>query len=148
MGVLAFAFIACGSDDAEEGDPQEGQPLPVPGTCRALCCSAADCASGESCEPFDAVLGTLGACSGTGASQWSSPAELPANCWTANQPLCTVATSAECEDTDVCAFVPSTDPEIESVVACAGGERTKTEGEACDLALGPWCGAKLHCVPD
>ncbi len=32
------------------------------GSCAKVCCASSECRSGESCEPFEAPLGTLGAC--------------------------------------------------------------------------------------
>lgn len=32
------------------------------GSCAKVCCESSECRTGESCEPFEAPLGTLGAC--------------------------------------------------------------------------------------
>lgn len=43
-------------------DTPQGTGGSTSGICRKYCCSASDCAAGETCAPFDTTLGTLGFC--------------------------------------------------------------------------------------
>ncbi|MDC3958798.1 hypothetical protein [Polyangium jinanense] len=51
------------------------------GTCKKFCCASAECAQGETCEPFDAALGTLGFCRDPSAcSPAGGPCQKPEDC--------------------------------------------------------------------
>jgi hypothetical protein len=165
LGLAAMmAAAACGSDGGD-GPPGSGGSTgvdaadepdpPDPGICHKLCCSTADCASGETCTPFDAANGTLGTCSGSG---WGADgggvdpdagtgSELPAGCWTLNTAACNPVTNQGCADpTDICDYSAQEDNEFEPMVDCYASEATQGAGQPCDNVDGPDCFPGFHCV--
>jgi hypothetical protein len=167
FGLVAFMVAAaCGSDGGDGppgsggsgGNGEEDADPPDPGVCRKLCCSSADCSSGETCNPFNAAHGTLGTCSGAG---WGADAgaidpdagtgsELPASCWTLNPPQCNPVTSEGCDVAgDICDYNAQDDETTNPAVDCfdpSGSEQGP--GEACDNVDGPFCIAGFHCLPN
>lgn len=136
-------------DDLSEAEVDEEIP-PAPGVCRKVCCSAADCAEGETCTALDSGMGTIGVCSGAGGTiaepGTETGVELPEGCWTVNEAQCNPLTNAGCAAGDACDFGEG-DSEFEPVLGCFGGDNTQGPGESCDNALGPWCVPGFHCVP-
>ena len=131
---------------------------PEPGVCRALCCSNADCATGEACTPFDTNAGTLGVCSpgwagdgGTdpdaGASSGDGGA-FPESCWTLNNPECNPLSNEPCDVGGACDVGGQGDPQTEPVVSCYYDDNTQGPGETCDNVDGPFCVPGYHCVPN
>jgi hypothetical protein len=122
----------------------------VPGTCRKLCCSSTDCgALEETCTPFDATLGTLGYCSGTGGTPPDGTATdptLPSGCYSGAAPMCNPVTNGGCDAGTACDYSDNGDPNFEPAVACYGGDNTQGPGVSCDVASGPWCVPGFHCV--
>jgi hypothetical protein len=157
-----LALSSCG-DDSGGGPPTntggaggdigpDEEPAPQPGVCRALCCSSGDCSTGESCTTFNASWGTLGYCSGTG---WGSDGGVtdggttfPADCFTADTPLCNPLTNEGCAGGDACDLGGDDDPEFVPYVDCLAGDNTQGAGETCDAVAGPFCQPGLHCVPN
>lgn len=162
--IVAFAAVACGSDKGSgppgagtgseltepEPEPDEEEEIaPVPGTCKRLCCSSAECAEGETCTAFDTAYGTLGACSGTGIGpEVGVGAPLPDGCWNGGDAQCNPLDGAGCEGGAACDYGESPDGEFEPVLGCFGGDNSEPPGAACDNAIGPWCIPGYHCVPN
>ena len=149
--ALSAVVAACGGGDS--GGPPSAQLAEdfvpsVYGTCNQLCCSSNDCASGESCQPFDATWGTLGTCvTGSGAGAVPSGVDtngLPTSCWTKNQAFCNPLTQAGCGQGEVCDFDPG-DEDLEPTVACFFGESDISPGDRCDATYGAYCIAGHHC---
>jgi hypothetical protein len=166
--VAMLGATACGGDDVGQGPGRPGGSSgsaatsgaggspdvldpPEPGTCRALCCTADDCAAGQSCETFDAASGSFGVCSGLPGADGGAPASgdpLPAGCWTQGAASCNPLSNAGCSAGEACDFGGADDPTLPPEIACYDGENTQARGAACDAANGPWCVPGFHCVPD
>ncbi len=61
--ALASGFFDCKKKTKTGTDG--GSVAPLPGVCHKICCSAADCAPGDTCDAFDQASGSLGVCSST-----------------------------------------------------------------------------------
>lgn len=61
--ALASGLLDCKKKSNSGSDG--GALVPEPGVCHRICCSAADCAPGDTCDPFEPASGSLGVCSST-----------------------------------------------------------------------------------
>jgi hypothetical protein len=162
-------------DDKEQYCPSG--PPPPSDVCKKFCCSASDCASGETCEVLSATIGTLGYCTSP-ANDGGTP--------DAGDPDATVPDAADPDAT-----VPDAAPDAPVVPDAGGGDGglpagcvtgatppcnpltnagcNSGTGEACDLGqnglqcfpapndvqpggdcdngAGPYCIAGYHCSP-
>jgi hypothetical protein len=150
--ALLISAVACGSDrpgappTIENGsggsasEPTEQPEESMPGVCRKLCCSSADCPNSGVCTQFDAALGTLGVCASDEAPAADGTSFTSACFSTQPAPECNPISGEGCEPGNTCDYYGQQ-------VACFGGENSQGAGAACDEALGPWCVPGYHCVP-
>lgn len=80
--ALASGLFDCGGRPPGSADADvDGALVPAPGVCHKLCCSASDCAPGDTCQPIDPASGTLGVCSSTRPGPDSGTPTLDASPW-------------------------------------------------------------------
>lgn len=142
-----------GGDYTDSG-PYEAPP-PIPGTCRALCCSNNDCYAGETCTPFNSAWGTLGYCSGItpdggdAGLSLDAGADFAAACWTFSTPQCNPLSNSQCDAGDACDIDGmSIDAGGVPAVECQSGVNEVGPGGSCEIENGPFCIPGYHCVPN
>jgi hypothetical protein len=126
-----------------EDSDAAAEPAPsIPGVCRKLCCSSADCANGAECVAFEQESGTLGTCATDEPGEPTDGSSFGVECWSDAfpDPACNPLTAEGCETgRNTCDYDGYE-------VGCFGGENVRVAGESCDDGQGPWCVPGYHCV--